>query len=144
MNELDTRTVEGKRGLREASEVPDSPPGARRACSFDLLAPGRAAALTTSKQRCVFCFLVSLLGAAVPGMTTRGWAVPTVLTGATGAQKGDGVILGVPLPSTQHASFIINLRFHNVRCSEAGKTLRPSPHSFSCCAPCTHPEQGPC
>lgn len=36
MNELDIRTVEGKRGMREASEFPDLAPGSARSCSFAL------------------------------------------------------------------------------------------------------------
>lgn len=59
--------------------------------------------------------------AAVLRMTTRGRAVPTVLNGATGEGRGHpGVMLGVPLPPTQLAPFIIRLQFHNVSCSEAG------------------------
>lgn len=70
-----------------------------------------------------FCFVFSGFppAAAVLRMTTRGRAVPTVLNGATGEGRGHpGVILGVPLPPTQLAPFIIRLQFHNVSCSETG------------------------
>lgn len=40
-----------------------------------------------------------------------------------------GVILGVPLPPTQLAPFIIRLQFHNVSCSEAGGGSERLTHS---------------
>ena len=54
-------------------------------------------------------------GAAVLEMTTRGRAVPTLLHGGQ-----PRVILGVHLPLTQQAPFIVSLQAHSVSCSEAG------------------------
>lgn len=46
----------------------------------------------------VFCFLLFPSGTAVPGLTTRGWTVPTVLNEATGAGKDTQGSCGSPLP----------------------------------------------
>lgn len=87
------------------------------------------------------CVLFSgfLPRAAVLGLTTRGRAVPTVLNGATRTGKGHpGVILSVPLPLTQQASFIISLHVHNMIYSEAGGGSETRYWSFSYCAQDTH------
>lgn len=123
MNKLDTNTMGGKRGAREAlgsqklplelaGPVP-LPSGARESSCLDYI----------QTKVCV-CFLVFLLGAAVLGLTTSGQAV---LSGAAGAGKGHpGVILGTRLPRIQHAPFIISLHVHSVSCSEVGGAPRPS------------------
>lgn len=72
MNELDSRIVEGRRGAREASGVPDVAPWSFQVLFLCPLVPGRAAALTTFKQRCVFCFLVFLPGECSAGADHQG------------------------------------------------------------------------
>lgn len=127
-----------ERGERERVLGPRHCPRSSQVRSLSPLVTGRAAALTTSKQRCVFCFLVSLPGAAGPGMTTRGRAVPTVLNGAAGAGKGTPRgHSGHPAASDTAAPFMIGLQ---VQC----ELLRGGRGSealslFGFCTPSPHP-----